>query len=80
MIHIEKGDNMILSQLMLNEFNDKIYEMENEVQRRKGVSNYLEYLRCIEQLTYEDIVCAISWLDHTTKTADEIIEILKKGE
>ena len=73
-------DNMILSQAMLNEFDDKICKMENEVQRRKNISNYLNYLKDEGQLAYEDIVCAISWLDHTTKTADEIIEILEKGE
>lgn len=71
---------MNLSQQMLNEFDERICKMENEVQRRKEVLNYLYYLRDEGQLTYEDIACATSWLNHTTKTADEIIEILEKGE
>ena len=71
---------MNLNQKMLYEFDDRICRMEDEVQRRKGISNYLNYLRDEGQLAYEDIVCAISWLDHSTKTADEIIEILEKGE
>ena len=71
---------MDMAQKMLDEFDSKICKMENEVQRRKDISNYLNYLRDEGQLDYEDIVCAMSWLDHTTKTADEIIEILEKGE
>ena len=67
-------------QIMLNEFDSKIYQMENEVQRRKDISNYLNYLKDTGQLTYADIVCVLSWLDHTTKTANEIIDILEKGE
>lgn len=73
-------DNMILSQAMLNEFNTKIHRMEEEIERRNIISDYLQSLKDEEKLTYEDITCAISWLDHTTKTAYEIINILEKGE
>ena len=44
-------------QMMLHEFDSKIHQMENEVQRRKDISNYLNYLKDTGQLTYEDIVC-----------------------
>ena len=64
-------------QMMLNEFTSRVKDMEKETNRRKEVLNYLKQNN---NFSYEDIVCALSWLDHTTKTAEEIIEILEDEE
>ena len=66
--------------MALHEFNNKTKHLQEEVDRRIGISDYLLYLKITDTLTYEDITHAISWLDHTTLTSDEIIDILKKGE
>ena len=71
---------MNATQIMLNEFDNKIYKMEEEIERRNIISEYLHSRKNSGGLTYEDIIQAISWLDHTTKTANQIIEILEKGE
>lgn len=71
---------MSTAEKALFELEGKIEHMENEVQRRKDIANYLHYLGDTGQLAIEDVICAMSWLDHTTKTADEIIDILEKGE
>ena len=54
-------------QMMLNEFTSRVNDMEKETNRRKEVLNYLKQN---SNFSYEDIVCALSWLDHTTKTAE----------
>lgn len=61
-------------QMILNELTCRINDMEKETNRRKEVLNHLKRNN---NFSYEDIVCALSWLDHTTKTAEEIIEILE---
>ena len=71
---------MSTTERALLEFENRIVRLENEVRRRKDVANYLNYLYDSDTLTYEDISCAISWLDHTIKTADEIIDFLEKGD
>jgi hypothetical protein len=48
--------------------------MEKEANRRREILNYLRQ----NDSSYECIVCALSWLDHTAKTAEEIIEILEE--
>ena len=63
-------------QMILKEFESRIYDMEKEASRRREMLNYLIQ----NDSPYEYIVCAFSWLDHTTKTTDEIIEILEEGE
>ena len=65
---------MNTSQMLLNEFECRIYNMEKEASRRREVLNYLRQ----NGSSYEYIVCAFSWLDHTTKNAEEIIEILEE--
>ena len=59
--------------MTLNEFECRINSMEKEVNRRREVLDHLKQ----NDSSYEYIVCALSWLDHTTKTAEEIIEILE---
>lgn len=71
---------MNIAELTLCEFENKIESLEEEVIRRTNVSNYLNYLRDTSTLTYEDVIRAISYLDHTTLTADEIIDNLEEGE
>lgn len=71
---------MNTAQMMLHEFDNKIFRMEEEIERRNTISDYFHSLKDSGRLTYEDIICANSWLDHTTKTADEIIDILERGE
>ena len=68
---------MTATQALFNEFKSRVFQMEKEVERRQEIINYLSNKTPLE---YEDIICAMSWLDHTTKTADEIIEILENGE
>ena len=63
-------------QMVLKEFESRIYDLVKEVSRRRKILNYLRH----NDSPYEYVVCAFSWLDHTTKTADEIIEILEGGE
>lgn len=65
------------AQMMLNEFKSRVYDMEKEIERRKEIITYFEDFYP-KDLKYEKIVCALSWLNHTTKTADEIIEILEE--
>lgn len=70
---------MNASQMMLNELRSRIYNMQKEIERREEIIAYFENFYP-KDLKYEKIICALSWLDHTTKTADEIIEILEEDE
>lgn len=65
---------MNATKMILNELTCRINDMEKETNRRKEVLNHLKQN---SNFSYEDVVCALSWLDHTTKTAEEIIEILE---
>lgn len=65
---------MNTSQMVLNEFECRINNMEKETNKRREILNYLRQ----NNSSYEHIVSALSWLDHTTKTAEEIIEILEE--
>lgn len=68
---------MNMRQVLLDEFENRINDMEKEANRRREVLNYLKQNN---NFSYDYIVCAMSWLDHTTKTVNEIIEILEEGK
>lgn len=70
---------MNLAQTLLNELKLQVYNMKKEVERREEIIAYFENLY-IEDLKSEEITCALSWLNHTTKTANEIIKILEEDE
>lgn len=68
---------MNLAQALLNELKSRVYDMKKEVERREEIIAYFEDFD-VKDLKSDEITCALSWLNHTTKTADEIIEILEE--
>lgn len=68
---------MNYTQLLFKEIETRLFQMEEDVKRRREVLNYLKQQK---EISDDELICAISWLNHTTKTADEIIEILEGGD
>lgn len=63
--------------IALNELKARVANMKKEIERREKIIAYFEDFYT-KDLKEEEIFCALSWLNHTTKTADEIIEILEE--
>ena len=70
-------DKELLAKSALIRFKKDADRLNAEAFRRYSVLIYLEKK---QDLTYDDICCAESWISHSTKTADEIIRILEEDE
>lgn len=70
-------DEELLAKSALIRFKKDADHLNAEAFRRYSVLIYLEKK---PDLTYDDVCCAESWISHSTKTADEIIQILEEGE
>lgn len=71
---MDVATNQKLVEKTLEEFYNRIEEEELALERKFELWGSLAVRE--DELTYDDVCCALSWLNHSTKSADEIIEIV----